>query len=143
MALKRPKQGETIAAYQPKEMLDLSPLSKKAADRFKEAMRQAGSKARYTGSPYHRSSTKEGPVAHRVGLTSRCPPSWTNVEATRVLRIAITEGRVSVIWEEGFPRHVWHLDDDVLYEARLTNSGNGEYHGYPLEDRWQWPKNFR
>jgi hypothetical protein len=42
-----------------------------------------------------------------------------------------------------YPRYVWHLDADVLYEARLTNSGNGEYHGYPLEDRWQWPKNFR
>jgi hypothetical protein len=35
------------------------------------------------------------------------------------------------------------LRADVLYEARLTNRENGEHHGCPLEDRWQWPKNFR
>lgn len=143
MALKRPKQDKAVAPYKAKEMLDLTSLSEAAADKFRQAMREAGSKARYTGSPYHRSSTKEGPVAQRVGLSSRCPPNWTNVDATRVLRVAITEGRVSAIWEQGFPKQVWHLDGDVLYEARLTNSGNGEYHGYPLEDRWQWPKNFR
>ena len=143
MVLKRPRQDKTVAPYKAKEMLDLTILSRTAADKFIEAMREAATKARYTGSPYHRSATKEGPVAQRVGLTSRCPSSWTNVEATRVLRIEIREERVSVIWEQGFPRHVWHLDSDVLYEARLTNSGNGEYHGYPLEDRWQWPKNFR
>jgi hypothetical protein len=76
-------------------------------------------------------------------LTSRCPPIWTNTEATRLLRLAVLEGRVSWLWEKGYPRYVWHLDGDVLYEARLTNSGTGEYHGYPLEDQWQWPKNFR
>jgi hypothetical protein len=107
-------------------------------------MQLAAAKVRYTGSPYHRSSgSTSGPIAQRVGLTSRCPPSWTNVEATRVLRLAIIEGRVSLRWEHGYPRYVWHRDGDVLYEARLTNSGTGEYHGYPLEDRWQWPKNFR
>jgi hypothetical protein len=106
-------------------------------------MQIAGAKVRYTGSPYHRSNPKEGPIAQRAGLTSKCPPNWDNVEATRVLRLAINEGRVSMIWEHGDPRHVWHLDGNVLYEARLSNSGNGEYHGYPLEDRWQWPKNFR
>jgi hypothetical protein len=73
MALKRPKQSKAVAPYKAKEMLDLAPLSKKTADKFRDAMRQAGSKARYTGSPYHRSSSKEGPVAQRVGLTSRCP----------------------------------------------------------------------
>jgi hypothetical protein len=143
MALKRPKQSKVVAPYKAREMLDLTTLSEATADKFRRAMMEASSRARYTGSPYHRSSAREGPMAQRVGLTSRCPPSWTNIEATRVLRLAITEGHVSPIWEKGFPRHVWHLDGDVLYEARLTNSGNGEYHGYPLEDRWQWPKNFR
>ncbi len=143
MVLKRPKQTTAVGPYKPKTMLDLSGLTKKTADHFREAIRVASGKVRYTGSPYHRSSTKEGPIAQRVGLTSRGPPSWTNLEATRVLRIAVTDGRVSEVWEYAFPRYVWHLDGDVLYEARLTNSGTGEYHGYPLEDRWQWPKNFR
>jgi hypothetical protein len=143
MALKRPRQGNAVAPYKAKEMLDLTALTRKTADKFREAIKVASGKARYTGSPYHRSSTKEGPIAQRVGLTSRCPPTWTNIEATRVLRVAITDGRVSSIWEQGFPRYVWHQDSDVLYEARLTNGGTGEYHAYPLEDRWQWPKNYR
>jgi hypothetical protein len=144
MVIKRPRQGQRPASFKAKEMLVLSGLSSKAAAKFVNAIQLAAGKARYVGSPYHRSpGSKAGPVAQRVGLTSRCPPSWTNVEATRVLRVAITEARVSMIWERGFPRYVWYLDDDVLYEARLTNSGNGEYHAYPLEDRWQWPRNFR
>jgi hypothetical protein len=143
MALKRPKQGKAVAPFKPREMLDLTELSASAAEKFREAMQQVAGKVRYTGSPYHRSSAKEGPVAQRIGVASRCPPNWINLEATRLLRNAILEGRVSTHWEQGFPRHVWHLDEDVLYEARLTNAGNGEYHGYPLEDRWQWPKNFK
>ena len=107
-------------------MLDLSELTESTVKQFREATRIASSEARYTGSAYHRSSPREGPIAQRIGLTSRCPPNWTNIEATRVLRIAIGLGRVSERWENGFPRYVWHLDDDVLYEARLTNSGTGE-----------------
>ena len=142
--LKKPRQGQSLAPFKVKEMLMLSSLSASAAKQFEKAMKTAAAKVRYTGSPYHRSpGSKSGSIAQRVGLTSRCPPAWTNDEATRVLRLAIMEGRVSMIWEHGYPRHVWHLDGDVLYEARLTNSGNGEYHAYPLEDRWQWPKNFR
>jgi hypothetical protein len=144
MVLKKPQQGQSLQPLKTKEMLVLSALSHATAERFIAAMRVAAAKVRYTGSPYHRSpGSKGGPIAGRVGLTSRCPPSWTNTEATRVLRIAIVEGRVSCIWEGGYPRHVWHLDGEVLYEARLTNSGNGEYHGYPLEDQWQWPKNYQ
>jgi hypothetical protein len=144
MAFKRPRQVQEHGAFKAKEMLVLSDLTAPTAEKFLAAMRAAAVNVRYTGSPYHRSpGSKGGPIAQRVGLTSKCPPSWTNLEATRILRVAITEARVSMIWEGGYPRYVWYLDGDVLYEARLTNSGNGEYHGYPLEDRWQWPKNIK
>jgi hypothetical protein len=145
MALKRPRQQQQRSAFKIKEMLVLSAFSLKAQRLYEAAMRAAATKARYTGSPYHRAfNSKAGPAAARAGLTSRCPPAWTNVEATRVLRLAITDGRVSMVWEHAFPKYVWHLHEDgVFYEACLTNSGNGEYHGYPLEDKWQWPKNFR
>jgi hypothetical protein len=144
MGLKKPRQGQSLAGFKSKEMLDLTSLSAGAAAQFVKHIKLAASKVRYTGSPYHRSpGSKAGPIAQRIGLASRCPPNWTNLEATRLLRGAIVEGRVSIIWDQGYPRYVWYLDGDVLYEARLTNSGNGEYHGYPLEDRWQWPKNFR
>jgi hypothetical protein len=145
MGLKKPRQEEKRSTFKAKTMLVLAALSADAQRQFRQAMHTASTKVRYTGSPYHRAfSSKAGPVAYRSGLTSRCPATWTNGEATRVLRLAINEGRVSMVWENGFPKYVWHLDDGgVLYEACLTNSGNGEYHGYPLEDQWQWPMNFR
>jgi hypothetical protein len=146
MALKKPRQEQPRSTFKIKEMLVLSGFSLEAQQKFEAAKREAATKARYTGSAYHRAfASKAGPVASRAGLTSRCPAAWTNIEATRVLRLAITDGRVSMGWEHGFPKYVWHLDEEggVLYEGCLTNSGNGEYHGYPLEDNWQWPKNFR
>ena len=100
MVLKKPKQGASPTNYRPKEMLLLQVLSASAAEKFIEAMQQAAVKVRYTGSPYHRSAgSKAGPIAPRAGLASRCPPNWTNVDATRVLRAAIVEGRVSMQWE--------------------------------------------
>jgi hypothetical protein len=139
----KPKQGQSLSDFKRKEMLVLASLSAEIARAFTAAMKAAATNAKYTGSPYHRPpGSKPGEVAYRTGLSSRCPPSWNNIEATRVLRNAILDGRVSVAWHNGYPRQVWHLEDDVLYEAMLTNSGNGEYHAYPLEDRWQWPKNY-
>jgi hypothetical protein len=143
MKYKKPKQDQSKADYKQKVMLLLTNLSAPTAEKFAAAMREAAGKVRYTGSPYHRSpGSKAGPVAQRAGLSSRCPASWTNQEATRVLRLAIIEGRISEAWTNAYPNFVWHLEGDVLYEARLTNAGNGEYHGYPLEDRWQWPRNY-
>lgn len=144
MVLKRPKQKGTFGPLKAREMIVLQDLSKDAAAKVVEALRTIVTRARYTGSPYHRSpGSKAGPVAKRAGLSSRCPPNWTNALATEALRKALTEAKVSYHWEGGFPRYIWHLDGDVLYEARLTNQGTGEYHGYPLEDKWQWPKNYR
>ena len=145
MALKRPRQEKKFGPSKAKELLILQDLSPDAAKKFEAALKAIITKVRYTGSPYHRSpGSKAGAIAKRAGLSSRCPPTWTNATATEALRLAISEARVSCFWEgSGFPRYVWYLDGDVLYEARLTNRENGEYHGYPLEDRWQWPKNFR
>jgi len=145
MLLKRPKQQKQFGPTKAKELLILQDLSASTARKVEERLRTIITIVRYTGSSYHRSpGSKAGPVATRAGLTSRCPPSWSNAKATEALRLAVSEARVSCFWEgAGFPRYVWYLDGDVLYEARLTNRENGEYHGYPLEDRWQWPKNFR
>jgi hypothetical protein len=133
MALKRPKQQTKFGTLKAREMLILQDLSA-AAKKFQDALRTIVTIARYTGSPCHRSpGSKAGPIVQRAGLSSLCPPNWTNAKATEALRLAITEARVSCVWEGGFPRYIWYLDGDVLYEARLTNRENGE----------QWPKNFR
>jgi len=145
MALKKPKQEKAFGPTKAREMLVLQDLSKATAARFEEALKTIETRVTYTGSAYHRSvGSKAGPVARRAGLTSKCPPNWTNPLATAALRLAIREAKVSCYWEgAGFPRFVWYLEGDVLYEARLTNRENGEYHAYPLEDQRQWPKNFR
>ena len=38
---------------------------------------------------------------------------------------------------EGLPSPVWAVDDNTgqAYEARVTNRGTAEYHGYPVLDR--------
>ena len=145
MVLKRPKQEKSFGSAKAKELLVLQDLSGPTAAKFVSALQAIVTKVRYTGSAYHRSpGSKAGTIAKRAGLTSRCPASWTNETATQALKLAISEAKVSCYWEgAGFPRYVWYLDGDVLYEARLTNRENGEYHGYPLEDKWQWPKNYR
>lgn len=49
------------------------------------------------------------------------------------MRAAIRAGRVSRQWINGFPRHLWHREGDVWYEA-CTNTGTaGTYHAYPVE----------
>ena len=34
-----------------------------------------------------------------------------------------------------WPRNVWVVDaEGYIYEAQLSNSGLGEYHGYPMKE---------
>jgi hypothetical protein len=74
---------------------------------------------------------------------SKCDPRWTRELATRALRSAISDWHVSAAWNGDFPRMVWCFSGGILYEARLSNSGLGEYHAYPLEDEREWPKEMR
>jgi hypothetical protein len=62
-------------------------------------------------------------------------------ELTAWLRSALASGRIGAPWDGDFPRYVWHRRGDVVYEARLVNSGLGEYKGWPLE-RDEWPEAF-
>jgi hypothetical protein len=95
MVLKRPKQEKTLGPSKAKELLILQDLSPQTARKFEAGLKAIITKARYTGSPYHRSpGSKAGAVAKRAGLSSRCPPTWTNATATEALRLAISEARV-------------------------------------------------
>jgi hypothetical protein len=98
--------------------------------------------ARYVSSEYHRppGSLFGRPKQRKYPHASKCPADWTQDRATNALREAILAGRVSTEWRGGFPRHAWHEENGVLYEAFLSNQGNGEYHAYPLSDRREWPE---
>jgi hypothetical protein len=102
----------------------------------------AAERARYTGSPYHRPpGSKMGQSAGRsYPHASKCDPIWTAEMANRALKNAIRRGLVSEEWRNDLPRYAWHLEDDTVYEAVLTNQGTGEYHAYPLSEEQEWPK---
>ena len=108
-------------------------------------IRHAAETARYAGSPYHRlANSKMGrPAGRRWPAASKCEPDWTQENATNALRSAIRAGMVSSDWKNGYPVLAWHRKGDVLYEARLSNSGLGEYHAYPLESPLEWPDKTR
>lgn len=66
---------------------------------------------------------------------SICPRELTrDLEKVQAwLEEGVRRGAVSELREGGFPRYVWFRSEDIAYEGRLVNSGNGEYKGYPLE----------
>jgi hypothetical protein len=94
-----------------------------------------GAKARYVGSQYHKDLPSFAGQAIRP-LPDRevCPRhlALRQADIQRWLAEAIAHGHFSAYWEGGFPRYVWHRDGDVVYAARLTNRGGGEYKGFPL-----------
>jgi hypothetical protein len=102
-------------------------------------------KVRYVGSPYHRlpGSPMGQPKDRKFPEASKCDKKWTLGLANQALKASILQGVVSSGWENGFPRKVWHLDGETLYEAVLSNRDQGEYHAYPLNERREWPAELR
>jgi hypothetical protein len=62
-----------------------------------------------------------------------CPRDWTIQQAIVAVRVAIRARRVSKRWINGFPRHIWHKEGDVWYEACTGTGTAGTYHAYPIE----------
>jgi hypothetical protein len=65
---------------------------------------------------------------------SACPRGLNFDEVLGWLREAMRQGSVSAAQEGDFPRYVWKRVGGQVYEARLSNSGLGEYKGYPIKD---------
>jgi len=105
---------------------------------------KAAEKANYSPSEgdYHCHGPAGQPPRRRPKYASICPKRWSVSGATAALRDGIRNGRVSEAWEDGFPRHVWHRDGDVVYEARHTRGPYGTYHAYPLEES-QFPEGLK
>ena len=71
---------------------------------------------------------------------SCCPREITDREmVSGWLRLAIRRGAVGSPWEGEFPRYVWYMHGNIVFEARLVNRESGSYKGYPL-DSDEWPK---
>lgn len=104
-----------------------------------EQLKDAATKAIYEGSAYHRQRGNGAASGRRYPAASKCDDGWTRDSATQALKKAISEGRVSEAWKSGFPRNVWYVDGEVVYEAVLHNEGLGAYHAYPLNNE-EWPR---
>ena len=90
----------------------------------------------YIGSPEHKDMPTFAGMPKRRANASICPRELADKKDVVVswLREAIREGAVGAFWESGFPRYVWYVDGDRVYEARLVNRGLGQYKGFPLND---------
>lgn len=96
-----------------------------------EELHAAASKIKYAPSNYH--CKINGKLARRVKPASPCPKEFSLPAAGAAIREAILSRRVSARWVNGFPKHVWHRDGDVWYEACTEAGTAGTYHAYPIE----------
>jgi len=103
-------------------------------------LESVAAKADYCGSPEHKDTPSFAGLPRPRADASLCDRRFRAELATVTLwlRDGIRRGAVSEFWEGGFPRYVWYKDGNVVYEARLVNSGDGAYKGYPLRDD-DWP----
>lgn len=65
---------------------------------------------------------------------SACPRGVKREEVENWLKEAVRDGSVSALFDGDYPRYVWKRVEGRVYEARLSNSGLGQYKGYPIED---------
>ena len=98
-------------------------------------------RATYVGSPEHKDAPSFAGQPRPRADASICDPALIGkqFQLTSWLRAAIRSGKVSELFEEAFPRYVWHREGDIVYEARLVNSAAGQYKGYPLNPD-EWPE---
>ena len=101
------------------------------------------SRVRYVGSPEHKDFPSFAGSPRLRADASSCPRHIRDADlVTGWLRSAVRRGAISARMEGGFPRYVWHREDDTVFEARLGNRGDGSYKGYPISED-EWPDRFR
>lgn len=103
----------------------------------KPSHQQVAERAFYVASGLHKSHpSPDGlwTVSSRRVDKSKCPKipvaEWSKLQD--VLRRAIQASCVDVEFRGDFPARAWVRLNGGWYEARLTNEGTGEYHGFPI-----------
>ena len=92
------------------------------------------SRVRYIISAEHKDYlTSAGPGKLRSDA-SACPRGLDFIGVESWLKDAIAKGNASADIEGDFPRYAWARVGDRVYEARLSNSGLGQYKGYPIQE---------
>ncbi len=112
------------------------PMQRKQATASADCLNRIAQRARYIGSPEHKTYPFGGRAPRPRPDASLCEKAFAGREheVSEWLRRAIREGRIGEPWDGDFPRYVWHRAEGVCYEARLVNAGLGEYKGWPLDE---------
>lgn len=98
----------------------------------------------YVGGPEHKETPSFAGQPRPRADAAKCDPSLANRRTlvTRWLRTAIRRGVTSAYWEGSFPRYVWYMHRETVFEGRLVNRESGQYKGYPLNED-EWPTDIR
>lgn len=90
----------------------------------------------YIGSPEHKSYPSFAGQPRLRSDATPCPKHIHDAQRiTAWLREGILAGHVSAYMDHGrFPRYVWSRIDDQWFEARVVNSEQGTYKGYPVTE---------
>jgi hypothetical protein len=113
--------------HRPRKLDQLEP----AADADLAALAE---RVTYVISPEHKDYlTSAGPGRLRSDA-SACPRGLSFDKVFQWLRAAVRDGQLSAQTEGDFPRYAGRRIEGQVYEARLSNSGLGQYKGYPIDD---------
>ena len=114
---RRPRKGQRLV---PAADTDLGALSDRVT---------------YIVSPEHKDYlTAPGRPGRLRSDASACPRGLDFDEVETWLKKAVARGDVSADVIGDFPRYAWTRVEGRCYEARLSNSGLGQYKGYPIND---------
>ncbi|WP_251922134.1 hypothetical protein [Salinibacter ruber] len=76
----------------------------------------------------------------KASRTSFCPTEFKGEEdqLAEWVAEAIRKKAVSRNFSGDYPDEIWYkADDGTVYKGRISNPGQGEYHGFPIsEDEW-------
>ncbi len=103
---------------------------------------------RYEGSPYHKRYPSPWGAPGLQTDKTECPSDVPAQETIRVLSVAIEtaiqQGQCSLERDGAWPRYAWGrspfvvapgVTREIVWEARLTNSGAPSYKAYPVSPK--------
>jgi hypothetical protein len=101
----------------------------------------ASTRVTYTGHTIHK--TYESPAGRPAWRADEAKCDVYDIEDWPKLLDALQKAiraRCVGKFRGNFPSRVWVWVNGVLHEARLTEQGQGDYHGFPLNDPRQYPE---
>ena len=104
-------------------------------ERRPEELDDLAKHARYGPNRHHKRKMFDGAAGSARLDKTLCDGAWANTQerSEGLLGEGFRRGMISQQVRDAWPQNVWAVDDrNEVYQANLTNSGTGEYHGFPI-----------